>query len=204
MPNSYNTEVIKYLKQKQGDMKVPLVWLGFEPYFIEAISNSSLNNLEEQLVFGTDSCTLNYLDEEENDITEIHYCQTDDVNEVPNHYKIKITVYKNPMVDSDDFELKDDYLEMDEKLGVVFGEAGTEYPDINGLYLLDEKFFNIDNNGDLGSYPDVNFIVQRNELIYIDSDFNEIPIAVKDSLVEYTKDNKKITSTYIKNKLKGV
>lgn len=202
MPNNYNAEVIRYLKQKQGDMKVPLVWLGFEPCFIEAIKNSSLNNLEEQLVFGTDSCTKNYLDEDENDITEIHYCQTDNIDEVPNHYKIKITVYKNPMVDNDDFELKNDYLKMNEKLGVTFG-GSSQYPDQDGLYLLNDKIFKIDNNGDLESYPDANFITQKDELIYVDSELKESSIAIKYSLIKYTKDNRKITSIYIENKLKG-
>lgn len=204
--SDYNAEVIQYLKRKEnGDYTVPLVWLGFEPCFIEAIRGSSLNNLEEQLVFGTDICSEEYLDEEQNRIIETHYCQTDNVAEVPNHYKIKTTIYKEPETEGDEFVFRGNKLVISESVGVAFGDGSSEYPNENKIYLLNSNYFQIDDeNNSLKSYPNVNYITQKDELIYIQSDMKELIVAIKYSLEKYTKDGKKIIYTYIDNKkLKG-
>ena len=203
--SDYNAEVIQYLKKKEkGDYTVPLVWLGFDLCFIEAIRNSSLNNLEEQLIFGTDIYVKEYLDEEQNQITETHYCKTDNVEEIPNHYVIKTTVFKEPETEGDEFIFKGNKLVASESVGVIFGDSSSsEYPDENKLYLLNSDYFQIDDeNNKIKSYPDVNYITQKNELIYIQSDMSELLIAIKYSLERYTKDNKKIIYTYIENKVK--
>lgn len=197
-------KVIQFLKEKvNGDLTSPIVWLGFEQYFIEAIRNSSLNNLEEQLIFGTDCYTREYLDENENKIIEKHYCQTDNVDEIPDHYKIVTTIYKNPETKGDEFIFDENKLVIGEKVGVAFGQEGSDYPNENAIYLLNDNLFKInDENNSIESYPNVSFITQKDELIYVRPDLTELLVAIKYSLIKYNKDNSKITYIYIENKLK--
>ena len=65
-------KVIKYLRQKTGNDNSfdTINWFGAEQRFVSALRNSNVNNLEEQYIIGTETYTLEYQDESENDIID--------------------------------------------------------------------------------------------------------------------------------------
>ena len=68
---SQSNDVIKYLRRKSSSGTFePISWIGAEQRFVSALRNSGVNNLEEQYIIGTETYTVEYQDENQNDIIE--------------------------------------------------------------------------------------------------------------------------------------
>ena len=73
MATGHEAEVIRYLKRKSSSGFESPTYLGAEQRFVSALRNSSVNNLEEQYILGTDTYIETYVDAQGNKIVETSY-----------------------------------------------------------------------------------------------------------------------------------
>ena len=202
--SNYKGEVIKYLRRKEdGSLNSPISWLGAEQCFVGALRGSNLNNLEEQSLLGPDTYTLFYKDANDNEIIEKHYCATNtsSVADKKNYYKVISTIYKIPIPQGDSFLFNNDKLILGNSVGAQFGESGTDYSDVNGIYFSNNSIVEFDGTK-LKSYPNTRFIERMDELFFVRSDFSDLAVATKYTSTEYTMDGKKIVLEHIINMLR--
>lgn len=171
-------EVLRYLRQKDSTGVIgPITWIGAEQRFVGGLRNSKVNNLEEQYILGTDTYTVTYKDEDENDIIEKNFCIVDsDLTGVTDYYKLITTVYKETQ--NEDYEFDGESIVFSNAASdVAFGDGET-YPDTSSIYFLDSNTFKFgDDNSSLNIYS-FN-MTQKDELFYIQSNGNELPVLVK-------------------------
>ena len=91
-------KIISELKYKNSNGNFESYMLGPEQRYIGALRNGSVNNLEEQYLFGTDTYIETYQDLDDNEITEISYHKNNvEHKDAKDYYKVKICVYKTPI-----------------------------------------------------------------------------------------------------------
>lgn len=98
--NVVENQVIKYLRKKDSDPNDfgDITWLGAEQRFVSPIRHSSLNNLEEQLIIGTDTYTITENDLVGNEVEEKYFCPLEnatDITNARNYYLMRSITYKN-------------------------------------------------------------------------------------------------------------
>ena len=109
MATGYEAEVIRYLRRKSSSGFESPTYLGAEQRFVSALRNSSVNNLEEQYILGTDTYSETYVDEYGNKIVETSYHINDAMHSVTDYYKIISTTYSNGIINEDFFFDNDNY-----------------------------------------------------------------------------------------------
>ena len=185
----HDVEIIKYIREKDSSessgFKSP-IYFGTKPRFISATRNSSLNNLEEQLIFGTDDYVVTYKDENDNTIIEQSFRTN---NKFSDYYHMISTIYKDDTMYGDvGFDGTD--LDISEKLGVHFGGEASEYPDINAVYFPNDRFSIVDDPvfgpslfiGDpLGGYNRA----RDDELWWVKGDNDKIKVLTKSTGVKH-------------------
>lgn len=161
------TEVIRYLRRKNSDgFTEPITYLGAEQRFVNALRNSSLNNLEEQYILGTDTYTESYLDDEGNEVVEKSYHINDGVHSITDYYKLVTTTYKEGRKNEDFFfeaeqvKLPDAYDE------VLFGNGVDPYTDKEQIYCINTTTFTEDSNS-LKIYPSSYTLIKTEDLYYV-------------------------------------
>ena len=201
MANDYTAEVLRYIRRKGASGFEPVTWLGSEQRFVGALRNSGINNLEEQYVLGTDTYTVTYKDENDNDIIEKSYCVTpsNSLEGVTDYYKVISTIYNNPDP-NEDYKFEGDSLVFSNKMNdVAFGDGSSDYPSLESLYLLNNSTFKF--IGDtLDIVPSTFTTIRKDELYYIQSDGTELLVLTKLTGEIFSRsDNKKIVREKIIN-----
>jgi len=105
-------EVVRYVRRKiDDDFTEPLTYLGSEQRFVSSLINSSVNNLEEQYILGTDTYKETYIDNNGNLKIEMSYhINSDEHENLTDYYKVVTTIYKDYMKKSFYFDNKQIYL----------------------------------------------------------------------------------------------
>ena len=164
MATGHEAEVIRYLRRKSSSGFESPTYLGAEQRFVSALRNSSVNNLEEQYILGTDTYSETYIDEQGNKIVETSYHINDTMHSVTDYYKIISTTYTNGII-NEDFFFDNDSLKLPND-SVLFGDGSTSYPNENELYGESNKIFAIDNS-EMKIYPSSYTTIKKEELHYI-------------------------------------
>ena len=122
-------QVLKYLRRKAASGFDPIIsYLGAEQRFVTPIRNSKLNNLEEQVIFGTDVYTLTWEDSDGNQIVEKSFCNTiTDPSVTTDYYKIVTTIYKDPQSGDEDVRFDGTHFKIDIKTTEQAREAGINF-----------------------------------------------------------------------------
>ena len=197
------SEVLRYLRQKDSTgLSGPITWLGSEQRFVGGLRNSNVNNLEEQYVLGTDTYTITYKDSDGNDIIEKNFCITGlDLEGAIDYYKLVTTIYNEGSIHNEDYYFDQDVLIFSNIVNdVAFGD-GISYPNIDSIYFLNNDTFKFENNSILNIYPTTFSVIQKDELFYIQSNGNELPVLIKTTGIRYDALGRKITREHIDNLL---
>lgn len=166
MSTGHEAEVIRYLRRKSSSGFESPTYLGAEQRFVSALRNSSVNNLEEQYILGTDTYSETYVDEQGNKIVETSYHINDAMHSVTDYYKIISITYSNGTINEDFFFDNNSLKLPNDSQVVLFGDGSTLYPNENELYCESNKTFAIDNN-EMKIYPSSYTTIKKEELHYI-------------------------------------
>lgn len=165
---NYTAEVIKYLRRKSSDgFTEPVTYLGAEQRFVGALRNSGINNLEEQYIFGTDTYTETYTDEDGNQVEEKSYHINDKTHSLTDYYKL-ITKTCQGSEKNEDFFFDGNQVKLpNDSSEVIFGvETSETYSDIHEVYCVNEKTF-IEDSGILKILPSSYTTIKTEDLYYI-------------------------------------
>ena len=178
---AHETQVVKYLRKKENDgFNSPITWLGSKPCFISPIRNSSLNNLEEQLILGTDNYLSTYEDNEGNVYVEQSFCTANlDIEDSADYYRLFSVIYKEPRMYGD-IVFERDTLEISSEVNVVFGGPDKDpYTDVNTVYFLDNRFsFGDEDNELIISDPLGGYVKTRQDDLYFVKEGQQKPLNV--------------------------
>lgn len=164
MATGHEAEVIRYLRRKSSSGFELPTYLGAEQRFVGALRNSSVNNLEEQYILGTDTYSEIYIDAQGNKVVETSYHINDAAHSSTDYYKIISITYNNGTINGDFFFDNNSLKLPNDSQVVLFGDGSTLYPNENELYGKSSETFAIDNNEmRISSYT----IIQKEELHYI-------------------------------------
>ena len=166
MATGHEAEVIRYLKRKSSNSFESPTYLGAEQRFVGALRNSSVNNLEEQYILGTDTYIETYVDAQGNKIVETSYHINDAIHSLTDYYKIISTTYTNGIINEDFFFDNDSLKLPNDSQVVLFGDGSTSHPNENELYGESNKIFAIDNS-EMKIYPSSYTTIKKEELHYI-------------------------------------
>ena len=164
MATGHEAEVIRYLRRKSSSGFESPTYLGAEQRFVGALRNSSVNNLEEQYILGTDTYSETYVDEQGNKIVETSYHINDTMHSVTDYYKIISITYTNEII-NEDFFFDNNSLKLSNEIA-LFGDGSTDYPNENELYGESNKILSIDNS-EMKIYPSSYTTIKKEELHYI-------------------------------------
>lgn len=200
-------EVIKYLRKKdtstEENFQSP-IHFGTKPCFVSAIRNSNLNNLEEQLIFGTDDYIVTWEDNEGNTVIDQSFRTN---NKLIDYYNMRSIIYKDEKMYGD-VSFDQTNLDISNKLNVQFGwdpSISIPDPDPNTIYFPSDRF---SIPQDPGIEPDL-FIgdplggyskVRDDELWWIKSDNKSIKVLTKSTGVKHL-GNSTITYSRVENLL---
>lgn len=199
-----SAEVIKYLRRKNSNGFDTVSYFGAEQRFVSPIRNSSLNNLEEQFILGTDSYTEVYEDANENIIIEKNFYINNDAAgaEFTDYYKLISTIYKQEGEGIDPYYTASniDFINGNK---VLYGIAGdVVYGDITEIYLKETKA-RAENNS-VNITPDTAPVTLREDRLYFvhDDEATKTLVTTKQIIKDYdTIDNKMIIKEIINNNL---
>lgn len=166
MATGHEAEVIRYLRRKSSSGFESPTYLGAEQRFVGALRNSSVNNLEEQYILGTDTYSEKYVDEQGNEVIETSYHINDAIHSVTDYYKIISITYRNGIINEDFFFDKNNLKLPNDSQNALFGDGSTDYPNENELYGESNKAFSIDNS-EMKIYPSSYTTIKKEELHYI-------------------------------------
>jgi hypothetical protein len=173
-------DVITYLNQKKGKTWTPY-YLGSSPNYIKALKNCSLNNLEEELLLGTDSYLETYEDDDGNTIINKFFCKNVPIKK--NCYKIESIVYKDE-VNHDKYYFEGSELIMKEPLKERFVDDTLVCDDLS-IFNFDEE------DGSLSILTDDSIAtVRKDTLYYINNSEVANRIAMKETKKKYLVDGK--------------
>lgn len=106
-----NNDVIRSLKRKAGIGFGSIINIGTEQRFVTPLTNSGVNNLEEQLIFGTDTYKeISYNSNGDKVITTSYHVNSDSHENLTNYYKIVTTIDKDYVIRDAYFNNKRLYL----------------------------------------------------------------------------------------------
>ena len=189
MATGHEAEVIRYLRRKSSSGFEPPTYLGAEQRFVSALRNSSVNNLEEQYILGTDTYSETYVDEQGNKIVETSYHINDAMHSVTDYYKIISTTYTNGTINKD-FFFDNNSLKLPND-SVLFGDGSTSHPNRNELYGESNKIFAIDNS-EMKIYPSSYTTIKKEELHYISNNgATDLLVLTKTTGKKYEGDGKR-------------
>ena len=203
MANNYTAEVLRYLRRKGSTpFDEPITWLGAEQRFVGALRNSTVNNLEEQYVLGTDTYTVTYEDLDGNIIIEKSFCVTNaDLADASDYYKVITTIYNSESIKNDDYKFEGDGLYFaNTNVDTVFGDGTLDYPDITAVYCLDPKTFAFDNE-DFNISPSTFTVTRKDELYFVKQNEPDLLVLTKLTGFKYQIDGKKVVREQIINAL---
>ena len=166
MATKHEAEVIRYLRRKSSSGFESPTYLGAEQRFVGALRNSSVNNLEEQYILGTDTYSEAYTDEQGNKIVETSYHINDAMHSVTDYYKIISITYSNGTINKDFFFDNNSLKLPNDSQVVLFGDGSISHPNENELYGENNKTFAIDNS-EMKIYPSSYTTIKKEELHYI-------------------------------------
>ena len=191
MATGHEAEVIRYLRRKSSSGFESPTYLGAEQRFVGALRNSSVNNLEEQYILGTDTYSETYVDEQGNKIVETSYHINDAMHSVTDYYKVISTTYSNGIINEDFFFDNNSLKLPNDSQIVLFGDGSTLYPNKNELYGESNKTFAIDNN-EMKIYPSSYTTIKKEELHYISNDgATDLLVLTKTTGKRYEDDGKR-------------
>lgn len=208
MDARYKAEVVKYFREKGTTGFEPITYLGAEQRFVGPLRNSSVNNLEEQYLLGTDSYIEIYIDSDGNTVTERSFHKNDgDHANATNYYKIVSYVYKEGIVaeDTDYHFEKDTFYSPYVPNDVKYGDGSLEFPDNNTLYMINNAIFKVD-SVDISKIkiePPYVTTVQRDRLYFVAPALTTL-LLTKDVKVKEVEENgvkKKIIYEVVTNHL---
>lgn len=187
MANEYSAEVIKFLRQKVNDsFENSITYLGAEQRFVGALRNSSVNNLEEQLLIGTDTVTSLTTDEDGNILMEkSFYVKKEDSSE-SDYYKLESITYKNTTDETGAFHNGELDL-IAEEGNISFGGEDEEQINYTGARAsFGETFFNIET-----SPVDSVTLLREEKLYFITSEGKKLLVLTKTIRRHFEEDGKK-------------
>ena len=191
MATGHEAEVIRYLRRKSSSGFESPTYLGAEQRFVSALRNSSVNNLEEQYILGTDTYSETYVDEQGNKIVETSYHINDTMHSVTDYYKIISTTYTNGIINEDFFFDNDSLKLPNDSQVVLFGDGSTSHPNENELYGESNKIFAIDNS-EMKIYPSSYTTIKKEELHYISNNgATDLLVLTKTTGKRYEDDGKR-------------
>ena len=191
MATGHEAEVIRYLRRKSSSGFESPTYLGAEQRFVSALRNSSVNNLEEQYILGTDTYSETYVDEQGNKIVETSYHINDTMHSVTDYYKIISTTYTNGIINEDFFFDNDSLKLPNDSQVVLFGDGSTSHPNENELYGENNKTFAIDNS-EMKIYPSSYTTIKKEELHYISNNgATDLLVLTKTTGKRYEDDGKR-------------
>lgn len=165
---NYTAEVVRYLRRKNdGGFDAP-TYLGAEQRFVGALRNSSINNLEEQYILGTDTYTETYTDADGNEVVEKSYHINDAAHSLTGYYKLVTKNYKNGIMNEDFFFDGNQMKLPNDTSEVIFGDGEELYPDIHEVYCVNETTF-IEDGDILKVFPSSYTVIRTEDLYYITS-----------------------------------
>ena len=191
MATGHEAEVIRYLRRKSSSGFESPTYLGAEQRFVGALRNSSVNNLEEQYILGTDTYIETYVDAQGNKIVETSYHINDAIHSLTDYYKIISTTYTNGIINEDFFFDNDSLKLLNDSQVVLFGDGSTFYPNDNELYGESNKIFAIDNS-EMKIYPSSYTTIKKEELHYISNNgATDLLVLTKTTGKRYEDDGKR-------------
>lgn len=195
MANEFESDVIRYLRQKTDSGYEGLTFLGAEQRYVNALRNSGVNNLEEQYLLGTDTYTEIYTDADGNEITEKSFhVNSDDPSFVyNNYYKLVITDYKTPEGHGKFYFDGDTFIMPDDPSLVAFGDGSVSYPSLVTLYGVDDTIIDFTFDGAFRIYDSDFIAIRKEELLFVtDGGSTEKPVLTKTVSKSYTKDGTRV------------
>ena len=195
MASEYEADVVRYFRRKGNTgFDEPITFLGAEQRYVNALRNSSINNLEEQYVLGTDTYTEVYTDEDDNIVVEKSFHVNSDADPAiySDYYKVVTTVYKDTISDKDFYFSGNELIMPDDINKIIFGNGSVEYPELDTLYGVDPNLFDF-TGSTWDIYPSEFMIVRKDELFFItDSGAIIKPVLTKTISKKYIKDGAKV------------
>ena len=189
MATGHEAEVIRYLRRKSSSGFESPTYLGAEQRFVGALRNSSVNNLEEQYILGTDTYSEAYTDEQGNKIVETSYHINDAMHSVTDYYKIISITYSNGTINKDFFFDNNSLKLPNDSQVVLFGDGSISHPNENELYGESNKA--IDNN-EMKIYPSSYTTIKKEELHYISNNgATDLLVLTKITSKKYENDGKR-------------
>lgn len=202
---NYTAEVVRYIRRKGSDgFSEPATYLGAEQRFVGALRNSSVNNLEEQYILGTDSYTEKYTNENGDWVTEKSYHINDAFHSITDYYKLVTTTPKDGSTNKDFFFEENELKLPSDSTEALFGTGESPYDDIQELYCVNETTFNED-SGILKVFPSSYTVVQEDDLYYITNNgASSIHVSNKITSRKYMSESEReVTREIITNYLKS-
>lgn len=189
MNNDYTAEVIRYFRRKSiNGFDEPISYLGAEQRFVGALRNSGINNLEEQYLLGTDTYTEIYVDADGTTIIEKSFHINDSVHRQGNYYKIKSWIYGDGGLTNEDYYFEGNALRLPYNTDeVVFGDGGSDYPNEEGLYMLDPQIYMLEGEN-AKIFPSSFTTLRKDELHYIKDDGSDLLVLTKLTGRKYIED----------------
>lgn len=205
MANNYTAEVLRYLRRKGASGYDEPTYLGAEQRFVGAIRNSSVNNLEEQFVLGTDTYTEEYEDNQGNQIIVKHFCKVDNSpSETSNYYKLVTIKYDSPLANSDYYYDDDIFVLPNDPSQVVFGDGSASYPNTAAVYGVDRTIFNLTAGGAVEVFPPSVSTLQEDNLYFVRPGQSDLLVLTKTTGTKYITESgidKKVVKESIVNHL---
>lgn len=194
----YTDKVLRYLRRKNPSGFDAISWLGAEQRFVTPIRNSKLNNLEEQVIFGTDTYTVTWEDNDGNQIIEKSYCNTStDPSATTEYYKVKTKIYKDPQTGNQDIRFDGETFKIDLNGIFLYGDGSGTYPDLKALYINDNNIATFKNTS-LVVTPTTTAPIREDELYFVKDGVDTL-ILTKVTGVRSTLDGKLIIHEKIIN-----
>lgn len=195
-----NGKVVRYIRKKleDGNFDSP-VYLGSEARFVSSSRGSTLNNLEEQLLIGSDTITEEWIDEDGN-LRTIKEFRSELLDS--EYYRLESIAYDYENIVNSDFffrEEEDGSLSLcltenlnDHRISDILEENG-EFKQVNYniFYGSDNSVYNY-NEGILEISPSNEYIMKKDTLFFITEE-KEPKVAIQKVTVQkYTAENRKI------------
>lgn len=194
------SKVIRYLRRKSADgFSEPITYIGAEQRFVEALRNSSVNNLEEQYIFGTDVQTVLEKDADGH-MTKTKIYRIEGKGE-PNYYKMVSTFYDSEMANTDFYFSGTGLYTPDtyEEFGTVPNADAEDV--VDSLICLNRVIYQTDNEI-LRILPSSTALVRKDELFFVRSGGQEIKVLTKEVWKYYEEGNKVTVTEKVTNHLK--
>lgn len=206
-------QVIRYLREKDanGAFQNYVTWIGAEQRYVNSMRQSNVNNLEEQLIIGTDTYTIFDEDDEGNQQEIKHFCPALDDQDLSNadeYYKLVTTtmqdgVFRHYNFDDGLQELKLSNYFQNSYFGT--GDPSSPYPNEDTIYFINTieipTFYFIDDD-ELFKIQPSEIDTERQELFFVKGE-DEYRVITKEKATLMRDDTQIAIREKIINHLKG-